>query len=97
MDDYIPEDRKRQGVQNAEHALLVDFYGDEITMAVVQLEQHTQLYVPLRPICTYLGLSWSGQRERTTRDPVLLQEVRFVRLTRTNLGGNPEILCLPLE
>jgi P22_AR N-terminal domain/ORF6C domain len=75
----------------------VDFYGDEITMAVVQLEQHVQLYVPLRPICTYLGLSWSGQRERTARDPVLSQEVRFVRLRRTNLGGNPEVLCLPLE
>lgn len=75
----------------------VDFYGDEITMALVQMEQRTQLYVPLRPICTYLGLSWSGQRERTARDPVLSQEVRFVRVTRTNLGGNPEVLCLPLE
>ena len=65
----------------------VDFYGDEITMALVHLEQRTQLYVPLRPICTYLGLSWSGQRERTYRDPVLSQEVRFVRVTRTNLGA----------
>lgn len=75
----------------------VDFYGDEITMALVQLEQRTQLYIPLRPICTYLGLSWSGQRERTAREPVLSQEVRLVRFTPTKRGGNPEFLCLPLE
>src|SRR5947209_1308931 len=73
----------------------VRFCGSEITMAVVQMEDHTRMYIPLRPICTSLGLSWSGQRERIYRDPILSEEVRFVRFP--NLGGNLEVLCLPLE
>lgn len=75
----------------------VDFYGDEITTAIVDIDGNTTMYIPLRPICDYLGLSWSGQRERTMRDLVLSKQVRFVRVTRTNLGGNPEILCLPVD
>ncbi len=75
----------------------VDFYGDEITTALVTVENGTQVYVPLRPICEYLGLSWSGQYERVTRDLVLSQEVKFVRVTRTKQRGNPNVVCLPLE
>jgi P22_AR N-terminal domain/ORF6C domain len=75
----------------------IDFYGDEITTALVKVESQTQIYVPLRPICKYLGLSWSGQSERIKRDPVLSEEARFVRVSRTARGGNPELLCLPLE
>jgi P22_AR N-terminal domain/ORF6C domain len=76
---------------------IIDFYGDEITTALVSIENQSLIYIPLRPICEYLGLSWSGQRERVNRDPVLSGEARFVRVTRTNLGGNPNILCLPLD
>ncbi len=79
----------------------VDFYGDEITTALVNIEEHLQMYIPLRPLCDYLGLSWSGQRERVNRDPVLSQEAQFVRVTRPNkrgdTRGDPNVLCLPLE
>src|SRR5690242_18401714 len=75
----------------------VDFYGDEITTALVTVDSYPHLYIPIRPICEYLGLAWSGQRERINRDPVLSQEVKFVRVTRTNQGGNPNVICLPLE
>lgn len=76
----------------------VDFYGDQITAALVKTEKtKSEVYVPIRPICDYLGLSWSGQLERIKRDPVLAGEARFVRVTRTNSGGNPNLLCLPLE
>jgi len=76
----------------------VDFYGDEITTALVNIDERFQMYIPLRPICKYLGLAWSGQFERINRDPVLSGEVRFVRVTRTNSrGGDPDTLCLPLE
>src|SRR5882762_722389 len=75
----------------------VDFYGDEITTAIVDISGRTVMYIPIRPICDYLGLVWSGQFERIQRDPVLSGEVRFVRVTRTNLGGDPEVLCLPVE
>jgi len=77
----------------------VDFYGDQITIALVEIDGHSMNYIPLRPICEYLGLSWSGQRERTMRDLVLSQEMRFVRVTRTNPQGrgDPDVICLPIE
>lgn len=72
----------------------VDFYGDEIRVYVLDGEP----YIPLRPICDFLGVSWSGQTERLKRDAVLSEAVRYVRVTRTNTkGGRPELLCLPLE
>lgn len=88
---------------NSEKALMpidersVDFYGDEITTALVQLEGYLQMYVPLRPICKYLGLAWSGQFERINRDLVLSEEVRRVRVTRTDQRQDEEMICLPLE
>jgi len=76
----------------------IDFYGDDVTAVLVPAEAEPQVFVPLRPICDYLGLSWSGQRERTMRDSVLADEVRFVCVTRTNSkGGNPDVLALPLD
>lgn len=76
----------------------IEFYGDEITGALVQAEGEAQIYIPIRPICEFLGLSWSGQRERTMRDEVLKEAMRFVRVTRTNSsGGRPDVLALPLK
>ncbi len=72
----------------------IDFYGDELRVFLVEDEP----YIPVRPICDYLGVSWSGQRERIMRDVVMAESVRFVRVTRTNSsGGRPELLCLPLK
>lgn len=76
----------------------IDFYGDHVTGAVVQVGNEAQIYVPLRPICDYLGLSWSGQFERIKRDEVLAEELRGVRVSRTpEHGGTQELLSLPLE
>lgn len=86
---------------------IVEFYGDEITGALVQTEGGTQIYIPIRPICAYLGLSWSAQFERIQRDEVLASEAQTVRVTRMNESvrvtrtdshrGDPDLLCLPLE
>ena len=75
------------------------FYEDEITAVRVTEAGRPVVYVPLRPICDYLGVSWSGQRDRTVRDPVLKTEVRGVRVTRTPGagGGTQEMTCLPLD
>src|SRR5262245_58688302 len=77
----------------------VEFYGDTITGALVQIGEEPQVYVPLRPICEYLGLSWAGQRERVMRDDVLADVVRSVRLSPPvgGGGGTQELLCLPLD
>jgi len=69
---------------------------------LVQVEGEPQIYVPLRPICEYLGLAWSAQTRRIRRDPVLNKWATFVAITATNpeearKGGNPNMLCLPLD
>ena len=80
----------------------VIFYGDTLTVVLVQMEEETHILVPIRPICENLGVDWSGQRQRINRDPVLSKWVRFAGITPTNpqeasKGGNPNMLCLPLD
>lgn len=73
----------------------IDFYGDELV--VVSLDG--QPYVPIRPICDFLGLSWSGQSERIKRDAVLLEVAATVRVTRMEgeRAVSRELLCLPID
>lgn len=76
----------------------VDFYGDDITAALVETTGEGQplVYVPIRPICEYLGLSWTGQLQRLKRDPVLSKEQGGC-VIHTPKGGSQEMICLPLE
>jgi hypothetical protein len=73
----------------------VEFYGDRITGALVRVDDEAQVYVPLRPICTYLGLDWSSQRQRLNRDEVLAEGV--VIITIPSEGGPQQMICLPLD
>lgn len=78
----------------------IDFYGDEIPAALVVIDEAGRqvVYVPVRPLVEYMGLSWSGQRERINRDPVLSTMTQGVRVTRTpEQGGSQVMLCLPLD
>jgi hypothetical protein len=78
----------------------VDFYGDEITAALVEIEGKTEVYVPVRPVCEYLGLTWSGQFARLKRDPILSKAVVSVHMMRTEIGrgkGSREVLALRLD
>ncbi len=77
----------------------IDFYGDDVTAVLVPTSEEPAIYVPIRPICDYLGLAWSGQYERLQRDEVLSEALRGVRVTRTpgRGGGTQELLCLPLD
>ncbi len=77
------------------------FYDDEITAVVVKSGKQQAIYVPLRPLCDYLRLNWSGQQQRIDRDPVL-SEVKGVCVIHTpstsGRGGGPqEMICLPLD
>jgi hypothetical protein len=74
----------------------VEFYGDEVLAALVEEQGERQVYVPVRPLCEYLGLAWGSQRNRLRRDDVLSQVVKGVFITNTP-GGRQEMLCLPLE
>lgn len=73
----------------------VDFYGDSITAALVEVGSQEEIYVPLRPLCDYLGVDWSGQRKRLNRDEVLAEAQGVVIMSTP--GGQQQFVCLPLK
>lgn len=80
----------------------VVFYDDEIPAVVVEQGEQQVIYVPLSPICDFLGLDWDAQRQRVRRDPVLSEVVQgsviITAPSADNRGGGPQtLLCLPLD
>jgi hypothetical protein len=76
----------------------VDFYGDKLTATLVNTDEGLQVYVPLRPICNYLGLDWSAQSRRIQRDEILRESQGVVIMaTPGSGGGRQEMTCLPLD
>jgi hypothetical protein len=76
----------------------IEFYEDRILAALVQVgdQGRSMVYVPVRPICEYLGVDWSAQRQRINREPVLSKYIRSVVVITTRRGAQ-EMLCLPVE
>ena len=70
----------------------VDFYGDHLPAG--QVADGT-IWVPLRPICTALGLGWGSQYNRIQRDPVLAA-AQGVFIMKTP-GGDQRQVALPLK
>lgn len=88
----MSEDETKALVATAEEH--VDFYGDEL----IAVEVEGEVYVPVRVICDYMELSWSGQRQRMRRDPVLSEALVSVCVTHPESErGAREMLCLPLK
>jgi hypothetical protein len=81
----------------------IDFHGDTLTAVLVaESGREPTIYVPVRPLCEYLGLSWGSQRNRIMRDPVLSVEAKGVFIMNTPSasgrgGGRQSMLALPLE
>ena len=75
---------------------LVEFYGDDLQGVVVMTTPYQRtIFVPLRPLCTFLGLDWSAQRKRISRDPVLTEAMKSVEI---QTPGGPQVMqCLPLD
>lgn len=74
----------------------VIFYEDEITTVLVRDQSETQIFVPLRPICEYLGIDWPSQYQRVNRDEVLSDTTRSIVVITTDRGPR-EMVCLPLD
>jgi len=74
----------------------VGFYGDEI---IAVRTADGAIHVPVRPICDLLGVDWSAQRRRITRDTVLSEEMRSVAVTATEGDRlvTRDMQCLPLD
>jgi hypothetical protein len=76
------------------------FYDDEVT--AVRMTDGS-VYVPIRPLCDYVGVSWQGQHRRITDDLVMSEAAMSVNLTLTDIEPGSrrprtsEMLCLPLE
>jgi hypothetical protein len=76
---------------------VVEFYGDELQGVVVMTTPYQRtIFVPLRPLCQYLGITWPSQLNRINRDPVLSKVAKGVFITNTP-GGQQSMVCLPLE
>ena len=73
----------------------IDFYGDEITAVLVETDDRKLVFIPIRPICDYLGLSWAGQRQRIHRDEIL-QEASSECVIHSQ-GQRRTMLCLPID
>jgi P22_AR N-terminal domain len=72
---------------------LVNFHGDQITVALVGEDEP---YVPLRTLAEYLGLEWSSQYRRVQRDSVLARSIRTLIVHGAD-GKLRDMLCLPLD
>jgi hypothetical protein len=91
-----------QALQVIEQKTVI-FYEDEITAVVVDAGGERVVYVPLRPICDYLGLAWSSQLQRTRNDPVLSSEATSVLIATQKSSDSAfgpktsAMICLPLD
>ena len=75
----------------------VTFYDDTILAILVRIGGETLVVVPVRPICQVLGIDWSSQRKRITREEVLKS---CVVILTTQIPGDTqrrEHACLPLD
>jgi hypothetical protein len=80
----------------------VVFYEDVITAVLIPHGDKEEIYVPLRPLCEYLGLDWSAQYRRINRDKVFSEFIQGVAITTTPSadgrgGGVQEMICIPLK
>lgn len=83
----------------------VEFHGDRIVAVLVPVEGQAEpaIYVPVRPVCDFLGLAWAPQYARIKRDSVLVGAVKSVTVTVTQLDrrqgqrATQSMLCLPVE
>ncbi len=73
------------------------FYDDEIKLVIVRENEEQKAYVPVRPICEFLGVTWSPQLRRINRDPILSEVASSVTVTVTEAGQHGQMLCLPID
>jgi len=55
----------------------------------------SQIYLPVRPICTALGVNWPSQRQKIMADEVLAESTRTLRLQTR--GGPQNLVCMDVE
>ncbi len=71
----------------------VPFHDEEVLM----IEHEGEPYVPVRPICERLGLSWSSQISKLNGSPERFNCVVINTVGGSGDGKNREMTCLPLR
>ena len=72
--------------------ITVNFRGDELCA----FERDDGVFVALKPIVDAMGIDWSSQHKRISRDPIL-SEGMVVMTIPFGRGGAQEGVCLKLE
>jgi len=55
----------------------------------------SEIYLPLRPICIALGVSWATQRRKVMADDVMMESIRTLRVQTR--GGPQNLVCMDVE
>lgn len=63
---------------------------------IVTVEQNGEVYVPIRPICVALGVSYQKQQEKLQHHPILASTVTL-RVTVAADSKDREMVCILLE
>jgi len=87
-DDQLDADQIIEPTEQRSVALLD---ADEVLAARADAD----IYLPIRPICAALGLSYSPQLRRIRHDEVLAESTQSLRLQTR--GGPQVMLCMDLE
>jgi len=106
--EQLPQPVLGEAEATSERALVpvqvsqIDFYGDGLTVVLVEIDGERQVLVPLRQFCQYLGVDWASQYQRTKRDEILAREMMSVVITTTLMPVRGQrqsysALCLPLD
>lgn len=77
----------------------IDFYDDKVTAV---LAPDGTVYVPLRPVCELIGVSWGAQRRKLQNDPVMSDVLRSVAIRPRTLSDpsqpkTSKMVCIPLD
>jgi hypothetical protein len=55
----------------------------------------SQIFLPIKPLCTALGVNWPSQRQKIMADEVLAESTRTLRLKTR--GGPQNLVCMDVE
>jgi hypothetical protein len=72
--------------------ITVNFRGDDL----YGFENDDGIFVALKPIVESMGMDWSAQYRRVTRDPILAEGIAIMA-TPFGRGGDQEAVCLKMD
>ncbi len=81
-------------IEPVEQKLIALTPGGDDEMLAARTET-SEIYLPVKPICTALGVSWTTQYRKIRADDVLMESVKTLRLQTR--GGRQNLVCMDVE